>query len=207
MKYRSVERVIKEVAGGVGKPGTRLSLEHSIRNIMEARGYHDVETDPNDQIIAGTYRTKNFEQSSEAQKLYSSLPRNTDPDAVEQSAILHDKLFGIHKKAAATKRSTDTDVKTSTELVDKIMAIAKDLKLEKEHAYLGRVLKDINTHFDDTGNVVDAKDLDVEKITNRFRSPSKDITKEKQDNDIDNSKFVISRNMKAQRKIKLIDTD
>jgi hypothetical protein len=55
--------------------------------------------------------------------------------------------------------------------------------------------------------VVNAKDLDMEKLTSRFAGPSKDITKEKQDNDVDNSRFMITRNLKAQRKIKIIDAD
>jgi hypothetical protein len=38
-------------------------------------------------------------------------------------------------------------------------------------------------------------------------SPAKEQTKEKKDNDIDNSRFAISRSIKGQRKIKIIDAD
>jgi hypothetical protein len=54
---------------------------------------------------------------------------------------------------------------------------------------------------------MDADKLDVEKIAGRFASPAKEQTKEKKDNDIDNSRFAISRSIKGQRKIKIIDAD
>jgi len=185
------------------------SLEHSIRDIMEKKK-HWVETDPNDQVVAGTYKTKSFEQSDDAQKLYSNLPKDNKritPTSVEQSAILHDKLFDLHKDVVSKNRSTEADVNTAAELVKKIQSLAKSMDLEKEHAYLDRFLTDINTHLDISGNVIDAKDLDMVKITSRFASPSKEQTKEKQDNDIDNSKFFITRGIKAQRKLKIIDAD
>lgn len=198
---------VREVVRGVKSSSQYSSLEHSIRNVMERKAHH-VETDPNDQIVAGTYRTKNFEQSSEAQKLYSSLPKNTDPDTIEQLAILQDKLFHIHKHTMAKNASSDSDVESADELSKKIMALAGDIDLANEHNYIGRVVDDIKSHLQTSGiNVVNAKDYDPEETLARFASPSKEQTKERQDSDIDNSQFVISRNLKAQRKIKLIDAD
>lgn len=208
MKFRSLERVIKEVAWGFRTSSRYLSVEHSIRNVMEKRTSPNyVETDPNDQIVAGTYKTKSFEQSDDAQKLYSNLPKDSDPKVVEQAAILQDKLFDLHKDVIAKGRSTASDILTSKNLADKIKGLAKLLKLEKEHNYIDRFVQDINQHLDTTGNIVDPKTMDVKKITDRFASPSKEQTKEISDADVDNSKFIISRNMKAQRKIKLIDAD
>lgn len=209
MKFKSLERIIKEVAFGSRKETSYMSVEHSIRNVMEKKK-HWVETDPNDQIVAGTYKTKSFEQSPEAQKLYSSLPKDNKkitPNSVEQSSILHDKLFDLHKDVVSKNRSSEAEVSTATDLVKKIKKLAKEMDLETEHNYIDRFLADINSHLDTSGNVVNAKDLDMEKLTSRFAGPSKDITKEKQDNDVDNSRFMITRNLKAQRKIKIIDAD
>jgi tartrate dehydratase alpha subunit/fumarate hydratase class I-like protein len=206
MKYRSLERIIKEVVHGLPVKSGYKSLEHSIRNVME-KNFHDIEVDYNDQIVAGTYRTKHFERSEDAQKLYTNLPKNTDPIKAEQAAILQDKLFGIHKDVATKKRATEADVRTANELSDKIKKVAKDLKLENEHSYIDRIVQDINAHLDTSGEVMNVNTLDNEKITNRMKSPPYDKTKEIFDNDIDNSKFVIGRSIKAQRKLKIIDND
>lgn len=206
MKYRSLERIIKEVVHGMHERKSYKSLEHSIRNVMENK-FHDIEVDFNDQIVAGTYRTKHFERSDDAQKLYSNLPKNTDPIKAEQAAILQDKLFGIHKNVATKKRATEADVSTAKELSDKIKKVAKELKLEKEHNYIDRIVQDINGHLDTSGEVMNAKTLDPQKVIDRMKSPPYDKTKEVPDGDIDNSKFVIGRNIKAQRKLKIIDND
>lgn len=206
MKYRSLERIIKEVVHGLPVKSGYKSLEHSIRNVMEKK-FHDIEVDFNDQIVAGTYRTKHFERSEDAQKLYSSLPKNADPIKVEQAAILQDRLFGIHKSVATKKRATEAEVNTANELSIKIKKAAKELKLEKEHNYIDRIVQDINDHLDTSGEVMNANTLDKEKILNRMKSPPYDKTKEIADSDIDNSRFVIGRNIKAQRKLKIIDND
>lgn len=206
MKYRSLENIIKDIANGYRHQSSVTTLEHSIRDIMERKG-HYVETDPNDQITVGTYKTKGFEQSAEAQKLYSSLPKDTDPKAAETSAILHDKLFDIHKSVMAKNRSTSSDQSTAQDLINKIKSIAIQMKMEKEHGYLDRVMHDINQHLEPSGVTVDAKSFDIDDVQHLFASPSKTQTKEKQDRDIDNSKFLITRSIKAQRKLKIIDAD
>lgn len=209
MKYRSLEHSIKRVVHGLEEKSSYKNLQHSIRGVMEGkREKNFVENDPRDQIVAGVYKTKNFEQSPEAQKLYADLPKKKyDMDDLQKSVELHDKLFDLHKDVIAKQRSTETEVGAAKELADKIKSLAKSLDLEKEHSYIDRILTDFDTHLDTSGNVVNAKDLDIEKIQNRFASPSKDITKEPPDRDIDNDNFRISRNLKAQRKLKIIDAD
>lgn len=206
MKYRSLENIIKDIAGGYRQQGNVTTLEHSIRNVMERKG-HYVETDPNDQITVGTYKTTGFEQSPEAQKLYSSLPKDTDPKAAEASAVLHDKLFDLHKDVMAKNRSTSADVSTAQDLINKIKTLAIQMKMEKEHSYLDRLMHDVNQHLEPSGVTVDPKTFDIDDASHLFASPSKEQTKEKQDSDIDNSKFLITRNIKAQRKLKIIDAD
>lgn len=206
MKYRSLESIIKEVAAGYKPPSAYKSLEHSIRGIMEGKP-HAIETDPNDQLTVGTYKTKSFEQSPEAQKLYLKLPKNTPPETAEKAAILHDKLFDMHKNVMATNRSTPENVSAAQKLIDQIKVQAKKMNLETEHGYLDRIMSDFNSHIDETGNVVNADKMDIEKLTSRFATPSYDQTKEKSDKDVDNSKMLVSRSIKAQRKIKIIDND
>jgi hypothetical protein len=65
-------------------------------------------------------------------------------------------------------------------------------------------MKIISKYREDDGRVMD-KITDNEMM--RLQSPPTSPTKERQDNDIDNSKFTISRNLKAQRKLKIIDAD
>ena len=208
MKYKSLESVIKEMHGGLKTSVHYRTLENSIRDIVEGKKKtHEIETDPNDQITVGTYKTKSFEQSPEAQKLYMNLPKTTDKIAAEKSAVLHDQLFDMHKDVLAKQRASKTEVEAANELVKKIGKLAKDMGMEKEHSYLSRVMNDFNSHLDDSGNVFDSDKLDMEKIQNRFGTPSKDITKEKQDSDIDNSKMFITRSIKGQRKLKIIDND
>lgn len=206
MKFKSLERIIKEVVHGVQPRADYVNLHHVITNVME-RKFHDIETDFNDQIVAGTYRTKYFDRSDDAQKLYSNLPKNANPNKVEQAAVLQDKLFGIHKYVATKKRATEADVANAKELSAKIKLVAKGLNLEKEHGYIDRIVNDINGHLDTSGEVLNKDTYSPEKIMDRMASPPKEKTKEIADQDIDNSKFVISRNIKAQRKLKIIDND
>lgn len=206
MKFRSLENIIKDIAAGYRESNDFKSLEHSIRNVMEGKP-HFVETDPNDQIVVGTYKTKGFEQSPEAQKLYSKLPKDTDPKAAEASAILHDKLFDLHKNVMATGEASSSDLSTAQELVNKIKSLAIQMKMESEHAYIDRILKDVDSHLAPSGMTVDPKTFDIDKVAHKFGGPSYDQTKEKQDSDIDNSKFLVTRNIKAQRKLKIIDAD
>ncbi len=205
--YKTLENVIRESVSYPRKNRRKyLSLEHSIRKVMENK-FHDIEVDYNDQVVVGTYRTKHFERSPEAQKLYGNLPKNIDPIKLEAVAILHDKLFSIHKDTATKKRATEAEARTANELSDKIKKLAKDLNLEKEHGYIDRIVNDINTHLDMSGNIVNAKSLDYEKIHNRMKVPPYDQTREKPDADIDNTRFPINRSIKAQRKLKIIDAD
>jgi hypothetical protein len=187
-KYSSLESVIKRVLLGETKR---------------------IEKDPADQISAGTYTTKNFEMCPRAQKLYSSLPKNIVPDNAEKAAILQDQLFGLEKEVTAKGRSTPADVTTAKELAAKTMSMAEKMGLTKEHSYISDHVKAIEKYLDsDSTNTVDANAFDLNKeMKRRFTSPPFKNTKEIPDSDIDNSKFAISRNLKAQRKLKIIDND
>lgn len=187
-----------------------VTLENRIREVIlrsraqlrEAR--KDIEKDSNDQIVAGTYRTKNFEMCDSAQKLFSSLPSDVNPDQAEKAAILHDQLFGLEKQVVAKERSTDSDIEEAGKIADKIRMYADLMGVSSKVGYLEDHLKTIAKYRE-------PENVPKNKITpndmKRLQTPPSSWTTEKPDNDIDNSKFAISRNIKAQRKLKIIDAD
>lgn len=184
------------------------SLESTIRGVLTKKlSEQKVETDPNDQIVAGGYRSKHFEMSMPAQKLYSKLPKDSDPDTVEQSVIAHDKLFAIEKKVALSGVANDSDVETAKKLADEIAGHAKDLKLSKEHDYIKINLKNITSKYKQLDNKLKPGEdpLSKERFT---RIPTHPDKYEKRDQDIDNlPEFIRSRGLRAQRKLKIIDGD
>jgi hypothetical protein len=184
------------------------SLESIIRKVMLGEAVR-IEKDPADQISAGTYTTKNFEICPQAQKLYSDLPKTVNPDDAEKSAIFQDELFGLEKEVLARSRSSTADVARAKELATKIKHMAEKMNLVSQHSYVDTHVSNIEKHLDsDNTNTVDAKTFDINaEMRKRFSSPPYYNTKEVQDYDIDNTKFAISRNLKAQRKIKIIDND
>lgn len=182
-----------------------MSLEQTIRKLGAKGVSQPLEKDMNDQIHAGSYTSKHFEVSAPAQKMFASLPKDVNPDTAEKSAQLHDKLFAIHKKTKASERSTDADVSAAQELHDKIMSLAKEMGNEKDHGHVKDSLDYIKKMVDKESNVKD--DIKPEDVAKRFGTPEKDYqTDVKNDADIDNmAKFHISRDKKAQRKLKIID--
>ena len=186
------------------------SLENRIRDVIRSsrarlrEGRESIEKDPNDQIVAGTYRTKNFEMCPGAQKLFTSLPRGVNPDQAEKAAILHDQLFALEKQVISKERSTDSDIEEAGQIAEKIRMYGDMMGVSDRMKYLDNHMKVISKYREDDGRV-------KEKITDnemkRLKTPPMTPTKERADNDIDNTKFVISRNLKAQRKLKIIDAD
>jgi hypothetical protein len=189
-QYRSLENRIRDV------------VRSSRARLREAR--ESIEKDPNDQIVAGTYRTKHFEMCPGAQKLFTSLPRGVNPDQAEKAAILHDQLFALEKQVISKERSTDSDIEEAGQISDKIRMYADMMGISDRVKYLDDHMKKIKKYREEVGNL---KDKITDNEMKRLQSPPSSPTKEKQDNDIDNTKFVISRNLKAQRKLKIIDAD
>lgn len=169
------------------------------------------EQDMNDQIAVGSYQTKSFEMSNDAQKLYSNLPKDIDVNAAEQSAVLLDKLFDIYKHSAVTKHASEADWQMAQEFAKSIRALAKDLNLEQEHeGILQSVLRELEDYAaDNPPRVIDPEDHVHPLDDPRFKTHAKDYNTDRtNDRDVDNVKnFLIQRSMKAQRKIKIIDND
>jgi len=187
--YRSVASIVRDVLQRKTEKGHYTALEHAIRRVITEE---KIESDPNDQISAGTYKTKNFDYSPEANKMFSNLPKNTDPNKLEQSAVMHDKLFGIMKLVKTQGGASREEHDEAKRLVDRINLVGKSLRLK--HPYLDKELKDISSLV--------GKEKDASKTLPK--EPTGELTP---DSDVDNKSFAISRQSKMQKKIKLIDDD
>lgn len=207
-KYRSLESVYKDVRRGITETTSRQSLVNSIKKVVLGEQPNYIEKHHKDQIVAGTYRTKNFEQAPKAQLLYTSLPKTTNPADAERSAIFQDQLFALEKKVLATSRATPEEIETARKLVKNIMHMANLMNLGAEHAYVNDSLAKIEKYATLEPNVVDHDKLNLDReVERRYGVPPYHETPERRDMDIDNSKFLLSRNLKAQRKLKIIDND
>ena len=185
------------------------SLENRIRDVVRLsraglrEGREQIEKDSSEQIVAGTYKTKHFEICPGAQKVFSSLPRDTNSDHAEKAAILHDQLFGLEKQVLSKERSTDSDIEEAGQIIDKIRIFTDKMNISDKVNYLDDHMKIIQKYREDDGRVMD-------KITDndmkRLQSPPISDTKEKHSRHVD-SLSAASRNLKAQRKLKIIDAD
>lgn len=201
-KFKSLENKIRDIAAGKIAESSYKSFRTAYMSIYEQG--HEIENDVNDQVVAGTYRTRNFDICPGAQKLYSNLPKEVEPGDAEKAAILQDQLFALEKNVVTTNRSTQAQVDEAEQLAKKIMFQADKMNLTKEHSYIQKHIDVIKKHLvKDESNEVTGDDTGKD----RFMHKPYDQTKEKQDSDIDNSKFKISRFVKAQRKLKIIDND
>ena len=199
MTYRSLESVIRSGAKSESK---YMSFNTAIRTIFEKR----VEKDSSDQVVVGGYKTTHFDMCPKAQKLYSDLPSEIDRNRAETTARMLDQLFALEKGVVATEKATGEDIKQAKKYADRIMDQARMLDLTKEHSFVADHVKEIESFHkvEDRNPKTNVTDDDVEKALER---PPVMPTKEIQDSDIDNQKFRISRNLKTQRKLKIIDND
>lgn len=207
-KYRSLESIYRDVRRGVAETTSTQSLVNSIKRVVLGEQPNYIEKHFKDQIVAGTYRTKNFEQAPKAQLLYTSLPKKTNPADAERAAIFQDQLFALEKKVLATSRATPEEIEAARTLVKNIMHLANIMNLGVEHGYVNDSLAKIEKYATLEPNAIDNDKLNLDKeVERRFGVPPYHETPERRDMDIDNSKFLLSRNLKAQRKLKIIDND
>ncbi len=141
-----------------------------------------------------------------AQKLYSDLPADVDRNKAEKAAMFLDQLFAMEKSVIATEKATSEDIEQAKKLAEKAMKMAKEANLEKEHAFVQEHIKKIESYHkvEDLNPKTEVSPEDVKK---KFSRPSLAQTPEPKDMDIDNTKFRVSRNLKMQRKLKIIDND
>ena len=187
-----------------------VTLENRIRDVVRKsrKGLFEqrskLEKDQSDQIAAGTYRTKNFEMCPKAQMLFVNLPRDSNPDLAEKMAILHDQLFGIKKHTLASERSTKDDVDEASKIAEKIRMLGDQMGISNKLGYLDKHVGDITGYQEDEAK---PEEVITPKMMKRLVTPPTSQKAGPKDSDIDSSKFVLSRNFKAQRKLKIIDAD
>lgn len=178
------------------------SLEHKIKDMLEgktgaisvSKDRETMEHDPNDQVTVGTYKSKHFEISPEAQKLFlQGIPKNSNAIDAEQLAIHHDKLFALVKGAMVKKQVSDTDIENAQDHLSKIQYLATKLGLEGKINYLDPHIEKLSNHAGTEGNP--------------FTSKPTEYSQEPRDFDVDNTKQFITRAAKAERKTKIIDDE
>lgn len=193
MTYRTLGRIIKEVVGGQSQPNNYSNLDTAIKAIMKGPA-EKIEKDKSDQISAGTYLTKNFDASPDAQMYFTNVPKTVDANYIEKSAIFHDKLYSILKKVRTTGTADEGDVRTAELYKKNIEALKPHIPEAPEPVHLGKEVDEIRGKVGKEGSpmgVIPAAETG-------------DIGK---DLDIDNQKFPVSRKSKMDRKIKIFDDD
>ena len=192
------------------------SLESKIRDIFESasaikKGAR--ESDQNDQISVGSYTTKAFEVSPEAQKLYSDLPKDTNASNAQNAAEALDKLFDMVKDVEHTGVATQAHIARALIQADIVRREAAGMFLEKQHEKLIQAALDAIRNKATEHNVISPDDDYHPADDKRFHNPPKGnspdpIPGPQGDKDIDNLKrYLIKRSRAAERKIKIIDAD
>jgi len=191
------------------------SVESKIRDVLEGLQPKDKlgkESDQNDQIAVGSYTTKTFDMSPDAQIIFADLPKETDANSAEQTAIHLDKLFDLHKGIIASQEASQADIDKAEELVGKIKPLADAMgQAEKIDKIANDHFNDLKKYFKDETREVDPNYHPADDP--RFHSPPSGnkpdpIAGPQGDRDVDNVKnYLIKRSKAAQRKLKLIDND
>lgn len=214
-EYRSLENIIRSMANK--QPTVPLlddvewrysRLCNSIRKMYEQR--NAIEKHEGDQLTVGTYRTKEFEQSPKAQLLFTSLPKDTSPADAEKCAILLDKLFALEKNTKASESATNQEVSSAEDLVKQIKFFADKMGLSQKMDFVDTSLQNIKKFAGVVPDMPIAKtDQEVEKLMKKTlpSPPFERRPDPKKDLDLDSRQFLIRRDLKAQRKIKIIDGD
>ena len=191
------------------------SVESKIRDVLEGLQPKDKlgkESDQNDQIAVGSYTTKTFDMSPDAQIIFADLPKETDVNSAEQTAIHLDRLFDLHKGIIAAQAASQADLDKAEELVGKLKPLADSMKQAT------KIDKIVNDHYNNLKKYfkdeTDEVGPDYHPADDpRFRSPPSGnmpdpIAGPQGDRDVDNVKnYLIKRSKAAQRKIKIIDND
>jgi hypothetical protein len=88
---------------------------------------------PADQVIVGDFKSKHFDICPSAVALYKDIEAS---DEAVESAMLHDMLFKVEKKAIAANMATQDQVDKTQHYADMIMELAEEMNLVDEHAYV-----------------------------------------------------------------------
>lgn len=219
--YKTLENIIRQVGlGKVISEKDNRTLETKIRNMREgkidtagnkpAQTRKDLEFDQGDQVPVGSYMTKNFELSKPAQVFFlKHVPKESDPNAVEQMAIYTDKAFDIFKHAIASQKITSQDMNDANDHIRKIYDLATNLNvLDKVKPFIEREMNNVKKFKLDHNptNEVDPDKVEAEKVLRLTNKPT-DPHEIPRDFDTDNDQMFVNRRVKAERKLKIIDDE
>lgn len=185
-----------------------VDINDAFSKLTERRSAH-IEKDWNDQIVAGTYKTQHFEMEKDAQKMYSSLSADSDGASAEQAAIHLDRLFKIRKDVTARGYSNPQDVAAAKDLANRVKHISNKGRLP-DHSFVDKHVSEIERNLSTPDNIPAKKHpLDDPRYNTSPKDFAPDpVGTDVNDRDMDNSpKFLIRRDLKAQRKLKIIDGD
>jgi hypothetical protein len=191
MSYRSVESKIRDVLEG-----------------LQAKHLLGKESDQNDQIAVGSYTTKTFDMSPDAQIIFADLPNETDTTSAEQTAIHLDKLFSLHKNAIALQSASQADLDKADELAGKLKPLADAMgQATKIDKIVNDHCNDLKKYFKDETKEVDPDYHPVDDP--RFHSPPSGnkpdpIAGPQGDRDVDNvKKYLIKSIMTMESKVEI----
>ena len=88
---------------------------------------------PADQVVVGDFKSKHFDICPSAVAVYKDIEAS---DAAVESAMLHDMLFKVEKKAIAANMATEDQVEKTQHYADMIMELAEEMNMVDEHAYV-----------------------------------------------------------------------
>ena len=86
-----------------------------------------------DQVVVGDFKSKHFDICPSAVAVYKDIEAS---DAAVESAMLHDMLFKVEKKAIAANMATKEQVEKTQHYADMIMELAEEMNMVDEHAYV-----------------------------------------------------------------------
>ena len=193
MAYRTLGRIIKEVVGGTSQPNSYTNLDTAIKAVMKGP-VKKIERHKDDQIAAGTYLTKNFDASPEAQMYFTTVPKTVDANYIEKSAMFHDKLYSLLKKVRTTGTADEGDVRTAELYKKNIEDMKPHIPEAPDPVHLSKEVDEIRSMVGMEGSPFGVK-------------PAAETGEVGNDLDIDNQKFPVSRKSKMDRKIKIFDDD
>ena len=193
MAYRTLGRIIKEVVGGTSQPNSYTNLDTAIKAVMKGP-VKKIERHKDDQIAAGTYLTKNFDASPEAQMYFTTVPKTVDANYIEKSAMFHDKLYSLLKKVRTTGTADEGDVRTAELYKKNIEDMKPHIPEAPDPVHLSKEVDEIRSMVGKEGSPFGVK-------------PAAETGEVGNDLDIDNQKFPVSRKSKMDRKIKIFDDD
>ena len=193
MAYRTLGRIIKEVVGGTSQPNSYTNLDTAIKAVMKGP-VKKIERHKDDQISAGTYLTKNFDASPEAQMYFTTVPKTVDANYIEKSAMFHDKLYSLLKKVRTTGTADEGDVRTAELYKKNIEDMKPHIPEAPDPVHLSKEVDEIRSMVGKEGSPFGVK-------------PAAETGEIGKDLDIDNQKFPVSRKSKMDRKIKIFDDD